>query len=259
MSKIYVNTKFGKMFVRFDNFEVDNKKTIILLHGFKMDSTTFNSLVTKLKDYSIVRVDLLGFGKSNQPNKPMNVSDYAELIKDLCQKYEITKPIIIGHSFGGRIAIKLANIMINDTIILINAKAFKNKSIKHKMRIIKYKLIKSFYRVFLKKRYLKYINSKGSDDYKDLSKVMKKTFINIVNEDLGKDLKKIKSKVCVIGSINDNTVLYDETLKIYNKLPNAKLYPCYNSGHFSYIDEESKVVRIIKLETKTGDNDDSFI
>ena len=135
-------------------------------------------------------------------------------------------------------------------IIRFKSPGREDRKIKHKVKILKYKLVKNFLRIFNKQKYENYIKDKGSSDYKGLTGVMKKTFVNIVNYDLKKCLKKIKCDVVVIGSIKDNVVLYDETLKIQKILKSSKLYPFYNSGHFSYIDEENKLVNIINREVR---------
>ena len=245
-----VKTNYGNMKLLIsDNFK--DKKTIILLHGWGMNKETFLKICNRLKGFNYIICDFLGFGSSDDPIKPLTINDYVETVKMIIDKYPTKKYLyLLGHSFGGRVAIAYASKYEVRKVFLVNAKAFKNRKIKHKVKILKYKLVKNFLRIFNKQKYENYIKDKGSSDYKGLTGVMKKTFVNIVNYDLKKCLKKIKCAVVVIGSIKDNVVLYDETLKIQKILKSSKLYPFYNSGHFSYIDEENKLVNIINREVR---------
>lgn len=250
MKEETLNTKYGIMKLLVSNYPNRNK-TIVLLHGWGMKKETFLLLAEKLKGFNIIICDFLGFGESDEPCIPLTINDYVECVRQLIEEYSRSKYLyLLGHSFGGRVAIAYSSKYNVQKVFLVNAKAFKNKTIKHKAKIIKYKMIKNFYRLFSKQKYYDYIRDKGSSDYKALSNVMKKTFVNIVNYDLGKSLKKIQSNVVIMGSINDNVVTYEETLKIHKLLKNSKLYPFYNSKHFSYIDEESKVINIINREVR---------
>lgn len=75
-----------------------------------MDSTAFDALRLALADTSIqvIAPDLPGFGKSGEPPFPWTVDDYAHCIEELVLKLDLQNVHLLGHSFGGRIAIKLA-------------------------------------------------------------------------------------------------------------------------------------------------------
>lgn len=253
MKEKYINTKYGKVFLRIDN-EKCKDRTLFMLHGFGMDLSTYNSLVNKIKNIQIIRFDFLGFGKSSDPVKPIGVKEYSECLHEIIKRYCTGNVYLFGHSFGGRVAIYYASKYgtlekrsINK-MFLVNAKALKNKSFRLKVNILIYKIKRNILKIINKNKYLEYIKDKGSRDYKMLNDVMKKSFVKVVNYDLGKHLKKVKCDTIIIGSINDSEVEYKETLCINKYIKNSKLYPCYRSGHFSYIDEESKVLSILKKE-----------
>ena len=250
MNEETLKTKYGQMKVLVSNYP-NRKNTIVLLHGWGMKKETFLPLAEKLKGFNYIICDFLGFGESEEPNIPLTLNDYVECVREVIKEYNVTNNLyLVGHSFGGRVAIAYCTKYEVTKVFLVNAKAFKNKTIKHKIKIMRYKLIKRFYKIFNKRKYNEYIKDKGSSDYKALSNVMKKTFVNIVNFDLKKHLKKIKCDVVVLGSINDTIVTYDETVKIHKLIKNSKLYPFFCSGHFSYIDEERKVINIINREVR---------
>lgn len=53
-------------------------------------------------------VDFYGFGKTPHPDYPLTVEDYADGVLELMDKLGIKKATLVGHSFGGRVAIYIA-------------------------------------------------------------------------------------------------------------------------------------------------------
>lgn len=241
MKEKSIQTKYGKIVYKVS--ETNYHDTICLLHGFGMEMSTFDNLISKLKNVNIIVIDFLGFGKSSEPLFPLSIDDYVESINMILSN--VNNLYLLGHSFGGRIAIKYSEKYKVKKVFLVNAKAFKNKNLLFRLKIIKYKIVKIILYLVNKNKFNEYIKNKGSSDYINLSDCMKKTFVRIVNEDLKTSLKKIENEVVVMGSINDSIVDYKETLKIYKFLKKGKLYPFYFSNHFSYIEEETKVLNII--------------
>ena len=117
---------------------------IILLHGWGASSTIFESITNILKTkYTIYTIDLPGFGKSDEPDKPYNLDDYVDLLYQFIIDLDIYNPILLGHSFGGRIAIKFASLYNVSKLILVDSAGLKQKNfIKTKTKILLYKLKK---------------------------------------------------------------------------------------------------------------------
>jgi len=156
---------------------------------------------------------------------------------------KIKKPIIIGHSFGGRIIITLTgyfNIEL-DKIILISSAGIKpKKTILQKLKQRLYKMLKKISILFPKKyrnKYLKkLINIFGSSDYKVLAPLLQRTFIKIVNEDLTKYLSNIKEETLIIWGENDNSTPINDAYKINKLIKNSGLVKIKNTGHFCYLE-----------------------
>ncbi|WP_313235492.1 2-succinyl-6-hydroxy-2,4-cyclohexadiene-1-carboxylate synthase [Sporosarcina ureae] len=81
---------------------------VVMLHGFTGSTATWQKTIEVLMtDYYVLAVDLIGHGKTEAP-ETMNRYKMEEQIKDLyevLQKLEIKKPILIGYSMGGRVAL----------------------------------------------------------------------------------------------------------------------------------------------------------
>jgi len=189
---------------------------------------------------------LIGFGESHEPYRPYNLNDYCIFLEQFIKDFNINNPIIIGHSFGGRIGIKYASRNNNiKKLILINAAGIKQKSLKRSLLVLKYKIKKKYYQLtrnFIK--YNKLINNSGSNDYINSSSIMKATLSKVVKEDLKKDMKKIKTKTLIIWGKNDTVTPYKDAIKINKLIENSQLI-ALDTDHFSYIKKENDVINNI--------------
>ena len=164
----------------------NKKETIIILPGWGDTRKTFDYFIDNLKEeYTIYSIDYPGFGNSPIPNKELKIEDYAEIIKDFIKKEKIIDPIIIAHSFGGRItAILLGRYKVKaKKVILIDVAGIKRISIKRTIKTIIYKVIKKICLLCNKQNLLKKIRKYfASADYQVLPPTMIKTFQNIIQE-----------------------------------------------------------------------------
>ena len=225
-------------------------KSIILLHGWGTNKETFIPLKEELiNSYEVHLIDLIGFGKSDEPFKPFNLNDYINFLNDYITKNNIVNPIILGHSFGGRIAIKYASKHQNiDKLILVDSAGIKKRLTLTKwVSVRKYKLLKKYYKLFKKeKKYQKLISSSGSYDFKIASPVMKATLSNIIKEDLKNVLKTIKCETLIIWGKDDQETPYKDALKIKKLIKNSGLVTLDNTGHFPYLENKRYFNNIIK-------------
>lgn len=97
------------------NYEVcGNGNPVILLHGWLTDLETMRPLAKNLQEnFKVYLVDVVGFGKSDLPEHPLTSNDFGDFLKELVEKLKIEKPILIGHSNGGRIIINAVRKRIN--------------------------------------------------------------------------------------------------------------------------------------------------
>lgn len=260
MEYIYKNTKII--------YDVLGKGTtlIVFLHGWGGSSRLMLPLYKKLNQYddnnfTYLFIDLPPFGMSEEPINPWNLDDYVNLTKEIINEVDwIDEIYIISHSFGGRIAIKLAS--FPTSIISIEKKLiekislnleFKNKikklvllasagikprfSLKTQIKLWQYK--------FYKKIGSKKIKNFGSTDYKILSPIMKKTFNNIIKEDLTGICEKIQSKTLIIfGNKDKETPLYMGK-KLNKNILDSRLITIKNGDHFAYINHIDAIFPVI--------------
>ena len=226
------------------NYEVvgKGKTCLVFLHGWGGQIDSFKFLCQHLKcDFKALFVDFPPFGKSSEMSTPWTIFDYAEAVLQIMRLEEIYNPIIIGHSFGGRVACILASGGYASKLMLVDS-----AGLKPKRSLIYYikKAKNSIKRRFGCKKIV------GSKDYNELSPIMKKTFVNIVNTFLEKYVININVPTLIFwGKKDKETPVY--MARRFNKLiANSEVVVLKKAGHFSYLDDLNTFVNILNLFIK---------
>ena len=82
---------------------------LVLVHGFPLDSSTWNEITPLLEDkFDIILPDLRGFGQSTTVEATYTISDIADDIAGLLDHLGIEKTAMAGHSMGGYVALAFA-------------------------------------------------------------------------------------------------------------------------------------------------------
>ena len=212
----------------------NSKKTVIILPGWGDTRNTFYNLINYFKkDYNIYIVDYPSFGNSPIPTYTLNIYDYAKLILTFMKKENIINPIIICHSFGGRIATILTglyNLKIDKMIYIDTAGIKEKKNIKKFIKEKTYKLLKKIITKIFKntkdEKITKLRKVFGSSDYNNLPKQMINTFNNIVNEDLKPYFKNINSEVLIIWGKKDKITVHSSNIYIRRNDSNTPINKC---------------------------------
>lgn len=98
-----------------------NRSAIIILHGWGLSGKTFLPLAEILRKqrYSVYTPDLLGFGDTKMPEHSLTLTDYARFLDEYLNNNRIKNPVLIGHSFGGRVSLKFNELYPNRVRVLI--------------------------------------------------------------------------------------------------------------------------------------------
>ena len=105
-----INLDINGQYVNYLDYGNKKKDAIVLLHGWGQNIEMMQMLGEPFKnEYRIIIVDFPGFGLSPEPKRVMDVNDYTILIEELLKKLKVKNPILIGHSFGGRVSVKYAS------------------------------------------------------------------------------------------------------------------------------------------------------
>ena len=236
----------------------NKKRNIVILPGWGETRTTFQYMINFLKEYfTVYIVDYPGFGNTIFPDRNLTIYDYSDLIYEWIKELEIENPILIGHSFGGRIISVLLgyyHYSFNHIILMNSAGIKKKKNLFKLFKSYSYKFLKKIAKILprkTKKKYLKYLFSKyASTDYKNLSNNMRKTFQNIVNEDLTEYISKIKAKTLLIWGEKDESTPVKDAYKMNKLIKKSELIVIKGTNHFAYLQQPRLINSIIYEQTK---------
>jgi pimeloyl-ACP methyl ester carboxylesterase len=176
-------------------------KDILLLHGWGQNIEMMKILGDNFSDrFRITILDFPGFGFSEEPKDAWNIKDYADMLSEFIDEVGIKKPIIMGHSFGGRVAIRYSAEHVVEKIVLFGSPCVReDNELPLSVKILKgIKKLPGMDKIgeFAK-------NFIGSRDYKAASPIMRQTLVNVVNEDLSKFAKEIDCPTLLIWGEND--------------------------------------------------------
>lgn len=227
------------MITRFRDAEVfyrffDKKSDVVnvYLHGWGCDHKNFMFCHKFLKDQSSLFIDFPPFGRSSKDIHDWTIFTYANMVMTVCQHLGIKKINIIGHSFGGRIAIIMAVLCKKEVqkIVLVDSAGLKPKrSLFYRVRRVRYKIRKA----------LRLDTSKfESEDYKKLSGGMRKIFCSVVSTYLDDFLPFITAKTLIIFGENDKETPLYMARRLHKKIKNSQLVILPSAGHFSFLDRK---------------------
>ncbi|MCP2339446.1 pimeloyl-ACP methyl ester carboxylesterase [Actinomadura rupiterrae] len=81
---------------------------VVLLHGMFGSTAWWDRVLPALRDRHVVRVDLLGHGRSAKPVDGYGVAEQAREVAAMLDRIGVRNATVIGHSFGGFVGTALA-------------------------------------------------------------------------------------------------------------------------------------------------------
>lgn len=249
------NFIFNDLNIYFEN-KGNKGKDVILLHGWGQNTIMMDYIASFLcNHFKVYNIDLPGFGKSDEPKEAMSIEDYVSFLNEFVKENNIENPIIIGHSFGCRIALLYAYKYPVHKMVLTGAAGVKPKrTIEWYFKVYTYKLGKIILKPFkgLSKNLQK---NAGSEDYRNASEVMKGTLVKTVNFDITPYLKDIKPEtLLVFGEKDDATPLYQGKI-MEKQMPNATLVIFEGDDHYAYFHQGDRFNRVLEAFLKVDYND----
>lgn len=218
-------------------------KDIVLLHGWGQNIAMMRPLGDLFQEkYRITILDLPGFGESEEPKKAWTIYDYTDMLEEFLKVLKVKKPIVIGHSFGGRISICYSARNKIEKLCLFGSPCVR----KQKELSIKEKLLKTLKKVpglnqfsEIAKNYI------GSRDYKAASTIMRETLVNVINQDLSDEAKKIDVPTLLIWGDNDTEAPIEDAKELEKIMKDAGLIVFPGFGHYAYLENINQVYTIL--------------
>lgn len=218
-------------------------KDILLLHGWGQNIEMMKPLGDNFSDkYRITILDLPGFGNSSEPSFPWTMSDYSNMLEEFVEKVGITKPIVIGHSFGGRLAIRYSANNPIEKLVLFGAPCIR---LQEKLPL-SVRFLKALKKLPLMNEFGEYMKQYiGSRDYKAASPIMRQTLVDVVNEDLSSYAKKIEEPTLLIWGENDTEAPVSDAKELERIMIDGALIVIPGT-HYAYLENLGRVVEILK-------------
>lgn len=217
------------------------KKTILILHGWKVPVERYRSVKNLLekKGFDVYVPVLPGFGKKEELKKPLTLDDYVEFVASYMKKNNIVKSTIVGHSFGGRVAIKLAccypqlakNLILTGTPGLLPV-----SKIRVKFFLILAKIGNFIFALPLLSNYSNLgrkilYHLASTSDYLHTKGKMRETFKSIIGQDLTSFIKKVNLPVILVWGKLDKHVPLKVAKALEKLFSSAQLVIVKRAGH----------------------------
>ncbi len=242
-------------------YEDSGQGTVVLmLHGWKDSLNTFDGLVLRLAGYRVIRVDMPGFGNSEEAKEAWGVGEYVEFVRAFIEKIGITPEVIIGHSFGGRVSIKGVGSGVlkpKQLVLIASAGLARRRTLKNHLFAGVAKIGRaltsipplSFWQNTIRRALY---DALGSDYFRAGS--LKDTFVKVVSEDLSAYAAKISIPTLLIWGRQDASTPLMQGEKIHDIIEDSQLDLVNGAGHFVHREQPEKVAEFINdfLKRKTS-------
>ncbi|TSC62932.1 MAG: alpha/beta hydrolase fold protein [Parcubacteria group bacterium Gr01-1014_48] len=226
---------------------------MLFLHGWKDTLHTFDGLSEVFsRTHRVIALDLPGFGKSELPKSSWGLDEYVEIVWAFSEKLGISVDVIVGHSFGGRIAIKgLSQGQLRAHKVVLIASAGIAQT--HTARSLFFSLVAKIGKwstfipplCFWRKTLRKKLYALTGSDYMHAGR-LKETFLRVVREDLSEQARKISIPALLLWGAEDTETPVADGKKFAELIHNSNLKIFSDAGHFVHQEKTTEVIAAIK-------------
>lgn len=248
------------MFVEIDGLNIEYSDTgsgipVLLLHGWGSSFDVYKGIISALCERCrLVAVNFPGCGNSDTMSKPWDLEDYCDFILRFMKAVNLENPIMIGHSHGGRVTLKMvAEGMVKPSkiVLLDSAGLIPKKSIKQKFKASSFKAIKKTLSLPVIKNHSEGLLNKarayyGSADYNAAPEVLRKTLVSLVNTDLRDMLHKIDCPTLLIWGDKDTATPLSDAKIIESLIRDCGLCVLEGAGHYSFCEQSYTAHKILQ-------------
>ena len=221
--------------ISYEILNPEEKVDLIVLHGWGSNKNLMkNSFAPYMQGFRHIYIDLPGFGGSTC-SMALTSFDVARIVELFMIHVNAQKDVILGHSFGGKVALILKPRVL---VLVASAGIYIPKSllVQTKIRATK------FFNFFGLSRFRSLF---VAADAKELSKPMYETFKIVVNEDMSQEFAAFKGKALLCWGESDTATPLSSAKKIHSLIEDSKL-EIYSGDHYFFMqnaeDISNKVV-----------------
>lgn len=228
---------------------------ILILHGWGRGSDSYITVQEQiaLAGFQVVVPDLPGFGKTNPPQTVWGVDDYTDFVFQFARVLGLQTFVLLGHSFGGQVALKVAVLhpeLVQSLILYGAAVIRRNPSLK--TRIVRY-IAKAGNMMFFvwplsmiqgiaRKALYRIL---GNKDERYSKGIMKQVREKILRQDLSAFLEKVKVPTFIIWGDKDVMTPVQDAYILKERIQDSFLEVIPNAGHRVHQEAPEQFVRHI--------------
>ena len=177
---------------------------VLALHGWARRGKDFSQALAGIP---ALAVDLPGFGASPAPDFVIGADGYADIVGEILPQFD-RPPVLVGHSFGGRVATCLAAKNPGSFADLVLTGAPVVRAHAPRGPSMSFRLIRSLNRlgVVSDDRMEQLRRRRGSADYRSASGVMRDILVKVISESYEGQLKELKCDVTLVWGSDDREV-----------------------------------------------------
>ncbi|GAB6040217.1 alpha/beta fold hydrolase [Endothiovibrio diazotrophicus] len=225
---------------------------VVILHGWGASTAAVAPIHDLLEPhFDTLSVDLPGFGKSEEPPEVWGSPEYAALLERLFEQLAIHRPVLIGHSFGGKLSILLGAKGLASTLVLIDAAGIRARhGPKWYLKVYGFKLARRLATLPGLKGVFEPVVQRareraGSSDYRNASGIMRRILVKVVNEDVRDRLPEIAVPTLLFWGENDAATPPADGRLMERLIPDAGLVVLARAGHYAYADQWYRFAAIL--------------
>ena len=208
---------------------------LIVLHGWGSNKNLMKQSFSPYMDaFRHIYIDLPGFGNSTC-NLALTTNDYARVVELLMVSLNASKDIVLGHSFGGKVALLLQPRVL---VLVASAGIFIQKSFKVRAKIALFKLLKLFGLAKFREFFV-------ASDAKKLSEPMYQTFKNVVDEDFSDEFSLYNGKALLCWGRDDIATPLSSAKKIEKLIKDSSLM-VYEGDHYFFMNHAKDISQNIE-------------
>jgi pimeloyl-ACP methyl ester carboxylesterase len=216
---------------------------VLLLHGWGGAIESFAPVLNDLhQSYTVIAFDLPGFGQSSLPPATWGSADYAHLTLQICERLRLDRPHLIGHSFGGQVAIQFAAAAperLGKLVLVCSAGIRTRPALSVRLKRTAARLGKwlgTYGGGMGEKARAAIYRRVQSRDYASAGP-MRPTLVRVISEDLTPLLPRIVAPTLLLWGAQDRDVPVVAGQVMARLIPTAQLTVLEHAGHFAYLDQ----------------------
>ena len=235
--------KYKNININYIRYGNPNNQAVVLLHGWGQNIEMMKPVGDRLTDNDVIIIDLPGHGKSDEPREVWQLKGCVSMSHELLSSLNIQIPILIGHSFGGKISLLYASTYSVKKLILFGS-PFKVKKNPQSLKVRTLKKLKTLPGLNKLAETMK--NHMGSTDYRNASPMMRDILVRHVNTDITENVKKINCPTIIIWGTNDAAVPIEDAYELETLIKDSAVIPYEGCTHYAYLERLNQTVSIIQ-------------